>query len=102
MEYYVLCVADEGGEVVGFGLMRGASIDCLYVLAGRNGGGIGSRILTQLEAIAVKKWIDVLHVNANPRDKSKLDDLRRFYATNGYIELFVDYEQGWAEFEKKL
>jgi GNAT superfamily N-acetyltransferase len=102
IEYYTRLVADEGGEVIGFGLLRGTSIDALYVLEGRQGGKIGSRLLEGLESLAEGKGIKVLHVNANPRDKCKLDDLRRFYKRSGYKELIVDVGQGWAEFTKEL
>jgi ribosomal protein S18 acetylase RimI-like enzyme len=89
MQYDTVLVAVEGEEVIGFGLLRGSTIDFLYVSKERHGDGMGSRLLDEMERIARKKGENVVHVHASPPDLQDFEKLRSFYVSRGYKETSV-------------
>src|ERR1700754_4391264 len=60
---HTVLVADENGDVIGFGVFR-ATIDSLYILPGHRSRRIGSRLLEQLENIARRQGVQTLYIYA--------------------------------------
>ena len=94
-------IADDEGEVIGFGVLRGA-VDSLYLLRENRGCGIGSLILEQLESIAKEQGIYTLKVYAHSPDPADLERLIAFYEHRGYKRLPVGSTTAGADLVKEL
>jgi GNAT superfamily N-acetyltransferase len=101
ISHNTVLVADEDGEVVGFGLLRGTNVDSLYVLKEIRCRGTGSLLLEQLENTAREQGQLLLHVHANPPDLQDFERLRGFYKHRGYTEVQI-LAGRWVDFEKIL
>jgi len=85
-----LFVAEETAGVVGFGSVEvdGAEhVRWLYVLPGRQGGGVGSALLGQLERVGWEAGLRSIRLHAAPGAAG-------FYRRNGYREATPDEEVG--------
>jgi putative acetyltransferase len=72
-------VAEQEGRVVGFGslVVSGAELRSVYVAPSAGRRGIGSRLLAELERLAVERGIETLHVVASL-------NAEKFYTSHGY------------------
>lgn len=101
IKHQTVLVADDKGEVVGFGLLRG-TIDSLYLLKKNRSSGVGSRILEQLESIAREQGIRALQVHAHSPDPADFERLVRFYEHRGYRRLPAGTTAAGADLVKEL
>lgn len=79
-------VAEEAAGVVGFGSIEvGAAehVRWLYVLPGRQGGGVGSELLRRLERVGWEAGLRSIRLHAAPGAAG-------FYRRNGYREATPD------------
>src|ERR1051325_2189884 len=77
-----LLVAEEAAGVVGFGSIEVSAAEhvrWLYVLPGRQGGGVGSELLTRLERVGWEAGLRSIRLHAAPGAAG-------FYRRNGYRE----------------
>jgi GNAT superfamily N-acetyltransferase len=85
-----LFVAEETAGVVGFGSIEvddAEHVRWLYVLPGRQGGGVGSALLGQLERVGWEAGLPSIRLHAAP-------GAAKFYRRNGYRETTPDEEVG--------
>jgi GNAT superfamily N-acetyltransferase len=85
-----LFVAEETAGVVGFGSIEveaAEHVRWLYVLPGRQGGGVGSALLGQLERVGWEAGLRSIRLHASPGAVG-------FYRRNGYREATPDEEVG--------
>lgn len=85
-----LFVAEEAADVVGFGSIEveaSEHVRWLYVMPGRQGGGVGSALLSQLERVGWEAGLRSIRLHAAPGAAG-------FYRRNGYREATPDEEVG--------
>ena len=85
-----LIVAEDAAGVVGFGSIEvdtAEHVRWLYVLPGRQGGGVGSALLGQLERVGWEAGLRSIRLHAAPGAAG-------FYRRNGYREATPDEEVG--------
>lgn len=76
-------VAEQDGRIIGFGgidLKTKEQIKYLYILPEHHKGGIGSKILTQLEVRGWEAGLESLRLHSSPAAVE-------FYRRNGYREV---------------
>src|ERR1044071_3085465 len=85
-------VAEEAARVVGFGSIEVSAAEhvrWLYVLPGRQGGGVGSGLLRRLESVGWEAGLRALRLHAAAAAAG-------FYRRNGYREATPDEAFGHA------
>lgn len=98
----IVLVADEG-EVVGYGILRRALLDELYILEEHRGGGISSGMLKKFEKRAREQGIKTLKRHAHSPAPADFKRLLAFYKKYGYKELQINFAGNpWADLEKEL
>ena len=83
VEAGALLVAEDQGRVIGFGSIEvsaGEHVRWLYVLPGRQKGGVGSALLNRLEQIGWEAGLKSIRLHAAPAAAG-------FYRRNGYEEV---------------
>ncbi|HEV7892874.1 MAG TPA: GNAT family N-acetyltransferase [Pyrinomonadaceae bacterium] len=95
-------VAEEVGEVVGFGSIEVSAAEqvrWLYVVPGRRGSGVGSEILRRLESVGREAGLESIRLHAALGAVG-------FYRRNGYREAAqgeeVGHDHDGAEMLKEL
>jgi ribosomal protein S18 acetylase RimI-like enzyme len=71
-----LFVAEQGGQIVGFLAMAGSYVDRLYVLPGRQRGGVGTRLIDR----ARERSPGGLELHTHQKNERA----RRFYEKHGF------------------
>lgn len=76
-----LVVAEDTGEIVGFGQLNqtNGEVEAVYVLPGRQGEGIGGQLLRSLDDAARAAGLKTLHLSATL-------NAVRFYESAAYVE----------------
>ena len=97
----IVLVADNEGEVVGFGVLRISRIEDLYILPEHQVNRLGSRVLQQLEDYAMQQDCKIVSVYAFPPNLDDLDRLIKFYVHRGYKVHQSDRTKG-ADLKKEL
>jgi GNAT superfamily N-acetyltransferase len=84
LQQRIVIVAAEGGKVVGFGQLNPdtGEVDAVYVLPERQGEGIGSMLLSDLEGRARARGIATLELSATL-------NAAEFYTRAGYAQRHV-------------
>jgi GNAT superfamily N-acetyltransferase len=102
IEEEVVLVGEAEGGIIGFGLLRGANIEQLYILKDSQGKGIGSKILAKLETIAGENGFELIHAYAKAPESAEQGRLERFYEMRGYERQPKESSTSGTDFIKHL
>jgi len=75
-----------------------ALLDELYVAPNRRGGGLGSALLAEAEAVARQRGAELLEINVDGQDT----DARRFYERHGYTNTEPGEDQPMLYYYREL